>query len=217
MAYIMVLNEKGFLTETKFYDPISPEMVGQTVNTHYNENLTLVAYTEPNDENSILLSGQVLTKEQLQNRINKSYGALLSSIASIPEKDYFLLDLRLTGRDQPSYLRLCEAILLLTDPDFVFKKSTTHEKHIISLLNEIKMLLIAASPLFLDKDNDTYERNWFFSIRRTLSAIRDIVEYETIEGSDYELVNSMMSGFNSVLFGTFQPDKAYFEKDDKYF
>ena len=217
MASIMVLNEKGFLTETKFYDPISPEMVGQTVNTHYNENLTLVGYTEPNDENSILLSGQVLTKEQLQNRINKSCGSLLSSIASIPEKDYFLLDLRLTGRNQPSYLRLFEAILLLTYPDFVFKKSKTDEKHIISLLNEIKMLLIAASPLFLDKDNNTYERNWFFSIKITLSAIRDIVEYETIEGSDYELVNSMMSRFNSVLFSTFQPDKAYFEKNDKYF
>lgn len=227
MAHIHILDDKGFVTSTKFYDEVNPDMIGNVVTTFYDEERVLYGYYEINNDHAVV-SGQVISFEQGYETIVNLYSRLLNLIANLEGEE--LIDLRLQRRDEPSYLRFCESILLKYNLDFKFHKTETSIDEIIKTLNELVFNLdVFLLPItFDDKNGRTNLYNLCHSINKTVIAIKYLVQYENVdidesefedeEAGSYQLVNNMMSVFNSVHASFLHiPSKDYYKKDENYF
>jgi hypothetical protein len=227
MAHIHVLDDNGFVTSTKFYDEVNPDMIGNVVTTFYDEKRVLYGYYEVNNDYAVV-SGQVVSFEQGYENIVRFYSRLLNLIASLEGEE--LIDLRLQRRDEPSYLRFCESILLKENIDFTFNKVETSIDEIIKTLNELRFNLdVFLFPVTIDDNNGRTSRyNFCHSISKTTLAIQYLVQYENVEFNEsdfedeeagsYQLVNKMMSLFNSVHASCLHiPSHDYYGKDENYF
>lgn len=216
MNIITVLNEYNIITETKYDDELTSDIVGTVVNTFYDEQKEVFGYSLLNVNESII-SGQLQDNNLIFESALLAVKELVNAIPNLPYD--MLQDLRLENRDEPSKLRFFEYIINRWDEFEFTRTKILNLDELKAKLNDALFLINITNSLMIIFKEFQDKKDFIVNLRLIVLQIKAYIDFEfipnqyNVDDEDYE-----EKTLTTYSFNIFPTDPEYYaQQSDFYF